>query len=329
LNSIFLPINKEERETCVELEFATLNSKLELERAKDKEVEKWVVGRPRKELVAVLHTQELKEEEPRSKKAKVRGSYTNWFVPSLWEPIFAAVKQHQNLTSVLHYLRSKYKLLGQSSSVYDKLSRGSLYEWFIPTGELKEGYKDYVYLGTSAFIGGPQHCPILENCPQLREKIVTILKIHRDVGHPLYTSSIQGIIKAIICKEEPILLSNTSRIGFKVSFDWTRDFIKTELHWSYRVATTVAQKFPLDWEAQGLKMSQRIAYLVKSSLFPTQWLLIQTRLAFTLSQQEELILGTKKVQNMLRYMAWKIKDKLHWPFLQAQLELFFSSKLFL
>jgi hypothetical protein len=98
-----LPINKEERETCVELEFATLNSKLELERAKDKEVEKWVVGRPRKELVAVLHTQELKEEEPRSKKAKVRGSYTNWFVPSLWEPIFAAVKQHQNLTSALHH----------------------------------------------------------------------------------------------------------------------------------------------------------------------------------------------------------------------------------
>jgi hypothetical protein len=122
LNSIFLPINKEERETCVELEFATLNSKLELERATNKEVEKRVVGRPRKELVAILHTQELKEEEPRSKKAKVRGSYTNWFVPSLWEPISAVVKQHRNLTSALHYLQSKYKLPGQSSSVYDKLS---------------------------------------------------------------------------------------------------------------------------------------------------------------------------------------------------------------
>jgi hypothetical protein len=130
--------------------------------------------------------------------------------------------------------------------VYDKLSRGSLYEWFTPTGELKEGYKDYVYLGTSAFTGGPQHCPIFENYPQLREKIVTILKTHRDVGHPLYASSIQGIIKAIIRKEEPILLSNTSRTGFKVSIDWTRDFVKTELHWSSRVATTVAQKLPLD-----------------------------------------------------------------------------------
>jgi hypothetical protein len=152
--------------------------------------------------------------------------------------------------------------------VYDKLSRGSLYEWFTPTGELKEGYKDYVYLGTSAFTGGPQHCPIFENYPQLREKIVTILKTHRDVGHPLYASSIQGIIKAIIRKEEPILLSNTSRTGFKVSIDWTRDFVKTKLHWSYRVATTAAQKLPLDWEAQGLKMSQRIAYLVKSYSIP-------------------------------------------------------------
>jgi hypothetical protein len=140
-----------------------------------------------------------------------------------------------------------------------------LYEWFTPTGELKE---DYVYLGTSAFTGGPQHCPILENYPQLREKIVTILKTHRDVGHPLYASSIQDIIKAIIRKEEPILLSNTSRIGFKVSIDWTRDFVKTKLHWSYRVATTAVQKLPLDWEAQGLKMSQRIAYLIKSYSIP-------------------------------------------------------------
>jgi hypothetical protein len=117
----------------------------------------------------------------------------------------------------------------------------------IPTGELKEGYKNYVYLGTSTFTSGSQHSPILEHYPQLREKIVTILKTHRDVGHPLYASSIQGIIKAIIRKEEPILLSNTS---------WTRAFIKTELHWTNRVATIAAQKLPSDWEVQGLRMTQ-------------------------------------------------------------------------
>jgi hypothetical protein len=268
LNSIFLPINKEERETCVELEFATLNSTLDFERAKEKEEERRLVGRPRKELVAVLHTHKVEEEEPRSKKAKVRRPYTNWFVPSLWEPIFAAVKQHRNLTSALHYLQSKYKKPGQSCSVYDKLSRGSLYEWFTPTSELKEGYKNYVYLGTSTFTSGSQHSPILEHYPQLREKIVTILKTHRDVGHPLYASSIQGIIKAIIRKEEPILLSNTSRTGFKVGLGWTRAFIKTELHWTYRVATTAAQKLPSDWEVQGLRMTQQIAYLVKSYSIP-------------------------------------------------------------
>jgi hypothetical protein len=255
LNSIFLPINKEERETCVELEFATLNSTLDFERAKEKEEERRLVGRPRKELVAVLHTHKVEEEEPRSKKAKVRRPYTNWFVPSLWEPIFAAVKQHRNLTSALHYLQSKYKKPGQSCSVYDKLSRGSLYEWFTPTSELKEGYKNYVYLGTSTFTSGSQHSPILEHYPQLREKIVTILKTHRDVGHPLYASSIQGIIKAIIRKEEPILLSNTSRTGFKVGLKWTRAFIKTELHWTYRVATTAAQKLPSNWEVQVLRMT--------------------------------------------------------------------------
>jgi hypothetical protein len=78
LNSIFLAINKEEMETCVERELVTLNPTLDLKRAKHKEVEKWHVRRPRKELVVVLHIHELEEEEePRSKKAKVRGPYTN------------------------------------------------------------------------------------------------------------------------------------------------------------------------------------------------------------------------------------------------------------
>ena len=56
LNSIFLPINKEKMETCVEREFATLNSTLDLEWAKYKDVDKRLVGRLRKELVVVLHT---------------------------------------------------------------------------------------------------------------------------------------------------------------------------------------------------------------------------------------------------------------------------------
>jgi hypothetical protein len=49
----------------LERDVEILNSTLDFERAKEKEVEKRPVGRPRKELVAVLHTHEVEEEEPR------------------------------------------------------------------------------------------------------------------------------------------------------------------------------------------------------------------------------------------------------------------------
>ena len=99
----------------VDCDFDTLNTRLEMEKAMESEVVKRSVGRPKKNVHAVLLTPKVKVIiKPTQNRAKVRGNYTNWFIPSLWIPIHVAMKQHKKYTSTLYYLKLKYKELGKS-----------------------------------------------------------------------------------------------------------------------------------------------------------------------------------------------------------------------
>jgi hypothetical protein len=42
------------------------------------------------------------------------------------------VKKHSDLTNALHDLKTFHRKLGEISGPYEKLNRGSLYEWFTP-----------------------------------------------------------------------------------------------------------------------------------------------------------------------------------------------------
>jgi hypothetical protein len=98
--AFFTPITKEEREKDAKMEFACLNKRLDKERAtaNEKAVPKRHVGRPKKEKVVELLRPTAMPMKPLSKKTKkVRGHYHNWFTPTLWPPIFKAIKQHRNL----------------------------------------------------------------------------------------------------------------------------------------------------------------------------------------------------------------------------------------
>jgi hypothetical protein len=95
------------------------------------------VGRPKKvrQVQAVLVGQEGEEgnledggEEPPAKKKK--GPYTNWFVPDLWNFIFATVKKHpRNLYDALFSFQHNKKP-GRLSSPFDKLTVQTLKGWF-------------------------------------------------------------------------------------------------------------------------------------------------------------------------------------------------------
>jgi len=101
---------------------------------------------------------------------------------------------------------------------------------------------------------------MLADYPALRDEICNVLRKQRAGGQPLSIVIIQPFIKALIQKREPQLFEDGK---FKVSTKWTRVFIKSELNWSYRAATTTAGKLPDDFELQGLTMAQRCAYLIK------------------------------------------------------------------
>jgi hypothetical protein len=62
------------------------------------------------------------------------------------------VKKYGNLTSVLHYLKTFHRKPGKVSGSYEKLSKGSLYEWFTPRRKLKPHVKVVVKKRTSPLL---------------------------------------------------------------------------------------------------------------------------------------------------------------------------------
>jgi len=81
----------------------------------------------------------------------------------------------------------------------------------------------------------------------------------RNAWQSLNAGIVQPIILYFIIACTPKLLGH-----FKVSLPWTRGFLKKQLHWSYRRATTTCGSLPPDWESLGRIMAYRVAYLVKA-----------------------------------------------------------------
>jgi hypothetical protein len=116
-------------------------------------------------------------------------------------------------------------LPSESKNVYDCLSKSTLAKWFISTRELKEGTKLSIFKETTTYSGGVQHTYALANHSELEADIITLLKMHRNVGQPLFAFTVRGLIRTMIQKRAPSLLDYERKSGFKVSLPWTREFI--------------------------------------------------------------------------------------------------------
>ena len=99
-------------------------------------------------------------------------------------------------------------------------------KWFHSNGDLKNTYKRCVEFNTY-FVKSAQHCPILDSHPLLKEEICAILKKMRKTGQPLYAVCIQPLVKAIIIDKALHILEGTHSTVFKVSYEWTKYFVKT------------------------------------------------------------------------------------------------------
>ena len=68
------------------------------------QVQKRPVGRPRMQIEAMLLPTKEDKSKATPRITKVKGPYTNWFVPSLWDYIYAAINLHKSLSPALRYL---------------------------------------------------------------------------------------------------------------------------------------------------------------------------------------------------------------------------------
>jgi hypothetical protein len=83
-------------------------------------------------------------------------------------------------------------------------------------------------------------------------------------GQGLAAPIVQPIIWGVFeSKTHELLKDPTKRRGFKVALEWTQDFMKTRVNWSYRAITISTGKLPQTWEQEGMAMAHRVAYLVK------------------------------------------------------------------
>jgi hypothetical protein len=122
------------------------------------------------------------------------------------------MKRFRNYLSAVLYLRSSYKEPGESKSIYDGLRRSTLYGWFTTSGVLREKYQHCVQEETY-FTKGDQHAPILSKYPEVEKEIISTLKKQRAAGQPLYGTTIQPLIKAILRKKVPHLLDFTRQVS--------------------------------------------------------------------------------------------------------------------
>jgi hypothetical protein len=89
---------------------------------------------------------------------------------------------------------------------YQGLTRGPIYNWFIANGEIMDGVKRFVKVGTY-FTKNSQHTPILEGYLHITVEIVKDLQDYRKTGFSLSILLVQPIINVIFRREYHICYS--------------------------------------------------------------------------------------------------------------------------
>jgi hypothetical protein len=142
IDSMFCKVNKEERMLVVAQEVQALSKEIQLQ-IQEKETTpppfKRLVERPWKPMQTTLISErEIKKKtiddasNSKSTNKRKRSVYTNWFAPHLWVSILVDVEKYGDFIGVFHYLKTFHRKPREVSGPYEKLSKGSLYEWFTP-----------------------------------------------------------------------------------------------------------------------------------------------------------------------------------------------------
>jgi hypothetical protein len=108
---------------------------------------------------------------------------------------------------------------------------------------------------------------------------------------------ILGIVQALAPK---LLLKRTRRGGklFQVSKRFSRKFLNCYLGWTWRRATTAANKLPEDWEQQGDEMAFKVATICKTEGIPPKLVCNSDQMAVHLRPPTEHTYEVKGVKEV-------------------------------
>lgn len=216
------------------------------------------VGRPRlkrsaeAELFDAAAAEAVIEQLPQLK----RGKYTRWFdSPYLHDIIAAHARCGGSARRTVLTLQKN-----DPDGRFERLSHSTVASWFDEKGTLKEQYQRELDAGrAAATYVGP--CAVLQaSAPGAEAEICDILLQMRHAGTPLNSHIIRWVMLAVLQRKHPAVLEKLTLSQTYISA-WVRRNPRLLFRW--RARTTAASKVPLDWEAQGICMAQRMAAAIQ------------------------------------------------------------------
>ena len=157
-------------------------------------------------------------------------------------------------------MKIAFRIFGVSS-LYQKLGRSSLYDWFDKRGESQVNCKEIANLGHHPK-KQDQNLPILDNYSHVRDQLISKLQKIREVGQILFISIVQLILRGMF-EALAHQLHDDRPGGFTVSRQWTNKLMKVYIDWTIKKGTAAASKLPLNWLEEELNMNYKVAYIAK------------------------------------------------------------------
>lgn len=140
-----------------------------------------------------------------------------------------------------------------TAKTFEQLSESTVRSWFEPRSfVLKKNIEDrWERGGGHQCIGRPA---LMDQHQHLEQWVVMRVNNLRRAGGVVDSSIVHAYFRGILRVRAPELLKQ-----YQISRRWCRNWMQTQLAWTYRKGTTAGQKLPADWEAKVEALANRVA----------------------------------------------------------------------
>lgn len=192
--------------------------------------------------------------------ARKRGKYCNWFATPLIHDILAAYQQTQHSArKTVEWLRRTFpRLPTEVAGRFEDLSESTVRSWHGDDGALLPRFR--AALDSNQIADHRRHgpLPVLAGHPEIEDEAQRVLSLMRERGATVNVCVVRLVLRAIIMKDEPQLLTT-----LKLSSSFCSHWVRENMSWSWRQRTTAASKLPNDWRQRGIDAAKRIAYFMQ------------------------------------------------------------------